>query len=401
MLCSKFLLSFGFHVFVFGPRNNPPATPAGGNSHSQMSHFVDYFPNSRAATCAVHVLATSLIFAVVYVCLYHPLDLLDTPIRRFFPSALCGDKTTVQLAEQYANPIAVYWMVVSPLFLLLDLQFCDINNTGECNGALKFYTRVSRTDFWSKYQLAIVLACINTLVAGIFSLAVTQPLSCWRTNHSPRLSYYEQPSDRSSNRSGNGTAPVGNAWAAALNDINSVDSFTVELVVRAALVIAILSLCADSWFFVSHRIFHIPFLYEKIHKLHHVFKQSVAANSIACYPIEHVISNNLTAEIGGLVLSLPMNFNTLWITFETVVTLLTHSGYRIPMVTKWHDAHHRLTMVEFGTALVCDRAAGTDLDTYEQSHLQQRKSETVGRKRKNGGGGSGSNKLSTSSARPE
>jgi sterol desaturase/sphingolipid hydroxylase (fatty acid hydroxylase superfamily) len=57
----------------------------------------------------------------------------------------------------------------------------------------------------------------------------------------------------------------------------------------------------DFIFYWSHRALHTPFLYKRIHKQHHEFKQSIGIAAEYSHPIEGMI--NLIATIGPVIIS--------------------------------------------------------------------------------------------------
>lgn len=126
--------------------------------------------------------------------------------------------------------------------------------------------------------------------------------------------------------------------------------------------------------YLTHRMYHIPFLYKNFHKLHHTYKQPTAFSVTAIHPVEIVHMQ--------LVLALPIfvvpvhwgkyNTNTKLKVFLNIWFLLAlfyaiglytyyhaildHSG--ITFKAQWwqpwqpdaifHDNHHQYTHVNFG-----------------------------------------------------
>ena len=96
-------------------------------------------------------------------------------------------------------------------------------------------------------------------------------------------------------------------------------------------------------FYFLHRLFHVSFLYNKIHKVHHQLKICVAFGGIYIHPIEYIFGSFLPGFI-GLVMIKNHNLYTLCILSILAGSgaCLTHCGYYGN-----HIKHHYLKYCHF------------------------------------------------------
>ena len=121
----------------------------------------------------------------------------------------------------------------------------------------------------------------------------------------------------------------------------------------------------DAWAYVGHRLLHVPWLYKRVHKWHHAYKQPTAFSGLALHPVD------MTLIQGGVYAGfylLPMHpaaiaVNLLYVHYFNVVD---HSGVYSESWLPWqpsslyHDDHHRLFHVNYGQTLTLfDRLGGT------------------------------------------
>lgn len=122
----------------------------------------------------------------------------------------------------------------------------------------------------------------------------------------------------------------------------------------------------DVCFYWSHRTAHHPWLYQRIHKQHHLFKQSVGvAFEYASLP-EQLLINGLPLFVGLLFLKMHMAQFCLFLVVRLQETIDAHSGYDFPW-SPWrlvggarpHDLHHSHQVGNFGIFFWWDWICGT------------------------------------------
>ena len=116
----------------------------------------------------------------------------------------------------------------------------------------------------------------------------------------------------------------------------------------------------DVMFFSIHYLFHKPYLYGKIHKIHHEWVAPIACSGNYNHPLEHALINMLPAVIGPMLTKMHITTFLLWIFLEALVVTVTHSGYNWWFLfAEKHDNHHRYFNYNYGVMHISDRLFGT------------------------------------------
>ncbi|KAH7153641.1 fatty acid hydroxylase superfamily-domain-containing protein [Dactylonectria macrodidyma] len=113
-------------------------------------------------------------------------------------------------------------------------------------------------------------------------------------------------------------------------------------------------------FYYSHRLFHVPYFYRRIHKVHHKFKAPVSFASQYAHPIEHIVANVMPIALPPAILG--THIVTMWafLAFELIETATVHSGYDFFQgAARRHDRHHERFDVNFGGMPWLDYIHGT------------------------------------------
>lgn len=124
---------------------------------------------------------------------------------------------------------------------------------------------------------------------------------------------------------------------------------------------AVCVIAREILFYYSHRLFHIPSLYRRIHKIHHKFKAPVSFASQYAHPIEHLIANTLPIALPPAAIN--THILTMWVflAWQLLETTTVHSGYDFfGGAAKRHDRHHERFDVYFGGLPWLDWVHGTD-----------------------------------------
>ena len=139
-------------------------------------------------------------------------------------------------------------------------------------------------------------------------------------------------------------------------------------------------LAEDAIFFWTHYLLHTPWLYQRIHKQHHIYKQPTGVVSVLSDPIES-LQNHLSIWIMPALLKEKHMFTLcIWIAIRVYQTVNAHSGYNLPYVSTqywvpWimsgalgHDFHHQHGKWNYGSFFnIWDRLMGTHrLSTEEK-----------------------------------
>jgi len=131
-------------------------------------------------------------------------------------------------------------------------------------------------------------------------------------------------------------------------------------------------ICEDCTFYWSHRLLHMEFFYNRIHKQHHEFNNTISVGAEYCHPLEFIFGNVITTNSGPLLLGKRCHFVTfsLWIIMKTSETIEGHSGYEfswspyrlIPFssASEYHNFHHQNTKGNFSSCFTYwDKICGT------------------------------------------
>lgn len=139
-----------------------------------------------------------------------------------------------------------------------------------------------------------------------------------------------------------------------LNDEMSWDIFTVILQLFFYLIVA------DQWFYWTHRIMHIPFIYSHVHSFHHRWVYPVAVRTLYAHPVEHIVTNLGSIMIGPLLWSTSSPILAVWLVLATINSVMSHSGIHLPfMKNEEHDIHHRRLNYNYGVTYFSDYIWGT------------------------------------------
>lgn len=114
-----------------------------------------------------------------------------------------------------------------------------------------------------------------------------------------------------------------------------------------------LLLWIDINLYLAHRTLHIPFLFKKIHRLHHRTTSPNAINTFAMHPLEALFYQVVTF-IPFLIMPFHIAAIIVILVYTNIVSLIDHSGIKFHSIFFWqspslfHDDHHKYFHVNFG-----------------------------------------------------
>jgi len=126
--------------------------------------------------------------------------------------------------------------------------------------------------------------------------------------------------------------------------------------------LVVFMLVEEVGFYYSHRLFHQPYFYKRIHKIHHEWTAPVALTAVYAHPLEHLLSNSIPVMAGPLLMGSHPVSMWIWYTMALLSTTYSHSGYHFPFTptSEFHDYHHLKFSNNFGALGFLDWFHGTD-----------------------------------------
>jgi sterol desaturase/sphingolipid hydroxylase (fatty acid hydroxylase superfamily) len=213
---------------------------------------------------------------------------------------------------------------------------------------------ISDAEMWSSYACALasfVLVCVACFVAEKLPIRRAQP---WRPNGG-RLTNAE--------------------WLAAAR-VAAANALVAHLPVNAlafwhyrhvsghgtsldvTTVAAELCFCAafvEVWFYATHRALHTPWLYARVHKVHHRFAYPSAVCGLYAHWLEFALANQLGVVGGPVLVGCHPLTTRVWLSLALANVALSHAGFGFGD----HDAHHETFQSNYGVFGACDKLFGT------------------------------------------
>jgi Delta7-sterol 5-desaturase len=150
-----------------------------------------------------------------------------------------------------------------------------------------------------------------------------------------------------------------------------VDIYEYGLLYFIGSVIAIVMI-HDTYFYWTHRLLHIPFIYKKVHRIHHLSINPTPWTAFSFHPFEAIIS---VLFLPPLVFLIPLHPFALFafLTYMNIINVMGHLGFetfskkfmnsnlgKYHNTATNHDYHHQYSNYNYGLYFsVWDRIMGT------------------------------------------
>lgn len=133
----------------------------------------------------------------------------------------------------------------------------------------------------------------------------------------------------------------------------------------------------DIYFYVTHRILHMPVIFQKVHSIHHRSTNPNPWTAFSFHPIEGVIQIGIVSIL-AFILPIPEISLIIFTLFMSLLSVYGHCGYEL-RAEKWkgfevfntalhHQQHHQFVRYNFGIYLsIWDKLFGTFSPTYNKS----------------------------------
>jgi len=102
------------------------------------------------------------------------------------------------------------------------------------------------------------------------------------------------------------------------------------------------------FFYATHRLLHLPFLYRYIHSVHHEIVEPFAVATFYSHPVEYLTSNMLSFFLPIMIIGTNYFTFILLIISSTLFSTLSHVKYKSIFFENDHLVHHRLYKYNYG-----------------------------------------------------
>lgn len=136
----------------------------------------------------------------------------------------------------------------------------------------------------------------------------------------------------------------------------------------------------DLWFYCIHRLMHQPWLFRRVHLVHHLSTNPSPFTAYAFHPLEAVLEAGII-PLAAFLLPVHLYLFGLFMLFQIVYNVYGHLGYELyprwiarHWLGRWintgvaHNQHHQYFKGNYGLyTLIWDRLFGTVRPDYEQA----------------------------------
>jgi sterol desaturase/sphingolipid hydroxylase (fatty acid hydroxylase superfamily) len=105
---------------------------------------------------------------------------------------------------------------------------------------------------------------------------------------------------------------------------------------------------SNGFFYFTHRLLHVGWLFRMIHYKHHEFTEPIGCATLYAHPIEHLFANVLSFVVPILMVGATSN-TILFIAFGgTLISIQAHINYPIFPSVNRHLIHHKYFKCNYG-----------------------------------------------------
>ena len=144
-------------------------------------------------------------------------------------------------------------------------------------------------------------------------------------------------------------------------DLNYDNFITIETLIK----LIICPFISEFVFFYIHKLCHIPYLYKKIHKIHHEWIIPCAVSASYSHPLEYIFCSLPTFILPPFITNLNGYAMQLWFVLALISVINSHSGYKYPNGSIRHKDHHKYNNRNYGPLKILDTIYNTEIPIKE------------------------------------
>jgi len=118
-------------------------------------------------------------------------------------------------------------------------------------------------------------------------------------------------------------------------------------------------------FYWTHRILHMPWFYQRVHKQHHEYSGTIAFAAEYAHWFEQLFSNQIPTVLPVVLCGAHVTVFWLWLAWRLWETYEAHSGFAFPSFVlhgeqaHYHDYHHTRNDGNYSGDILWDALMGT------------------------------------------
>lgn len=114
---------------------------------------------------------------------------------------------------------------------------------------------------------------------------------------------------------------------------------------------------ANLFFYWTHRLLHVSFMFRYVHAQHHEFTEPIGVSAMYAHPLEHLISNTLSFILPFVYIGASYRAMLALLSFASFITVLYHTPSFL--FFEDHLIHHKRFKTNFGFGRYLDNWFGT------------------------------------------